>query len=195
MLVLDRQLILIGVIKILKKIYVVRHCEAIGQSPNAHLTDKGCEQALDLSRFFTLIKVDRIIASPYTRAIDSIQPLAEKLGFHVESDRRLTERVLSTKNLSDWLEKLKSTFEDPELKFEGGESSTEATKRIVEVIEEVFAGNDEHTIVVTHGNLMSLLFNYYDKNFGFNNWKSLSNPDVFLLSNDDSNVTLKRVWK
>ena len=50
-------------------------------------------------------------------------------------DRQLTERVLSTKNISDWLEKLKTTFEDIELKFEGGESSQEAMKRIVEVVE------------------------------------------------------------
>ena len=40
----------------LKKIYVIRHCEAEGQSPEAQLTDRGLEQALDLSEFFPILK-------------------------------------------------------------------------------------------------------------------------------------------
>jgi 2,3-bisphosphoglycerate-dependent phosphoglycerate mutase len=100
----------------LKKIYVVRHCEAVGQSPDAQLTDKGFNQAFELCEFFSNIKIDQIIASPYKRAIESIQPLAKRLGLDVEIDRRLTERILSTNNLSDWFEKLRNTFEDIELK-------------------------------------------------------------------------------
>jgi len=179
----------------LKKIYVVRHCEAVGQSPDAQLTDKGLNQAFELCEFFSNIKIDQIIASPYKRAIESIQPLAKRLGLDVEIDRRLTERILSTKNLSDWFEKLRSTFEDIELKYEGGESSREAMNRIVEVVEEIFSRNNDHTVVVTHGNLMSLLFMFYNKDFGFDNWKSLSNPDVFLLIKEGNKVTFKRIWK
>ncbi|WP_157081381.1 hypothetical protein [Neobacillus soli] len=41
----------------------------------------------------------------------------------------------------DWFEKLKITFDNLELEFEGRESSQEAMKRIVEVVEEVFNGN------------------------------------------------------
>ncbi|AIM15578.1 histidine phosphatase family protein [Neobacillus sedimentimangrovi] len=179
----------------MKKIYVVRHCEAVGQSPDAQLTDKGLKQAFELCEFFSNIKIDQIIASPYRRAIESIQPLAKRLGLEVEIDRRLTERILSTKNLSDWFEKLRSTFEDIELKFEGGESSREAMNRIVEVVDEIFSRNNDHTVVVTHGNLMSLLFMFYSKDFGFDNWKSLSNPDVFLLIKEGNQVTFKRIWK
>lgn len=178
----------------LKKIYVVRHCEAVGQSPDAQLTDKGFNQAFELGEFFSNIKIDQIIASPYKRAIESIQPLAKRLGLDVEIDRRLTERILSTNNLSDWFEKLRNTFEDIELKYEGGESSREAMNRIVEVVEEIFSRNNDHTVVVTHGNLMSLLFMFYNKDFGFDNWERLSNPDVFLLSKEGNQVTFKRIW-
>ncbi|WP_311774005.1 MULTISPECIES: histidine phosphatase family protein [Metabacillus] len=178
----------------LKKIYVIRHCEAEGQSPEVQLTDRGLEQALDLSEFFSNIKIDRIISSPYKRAIDSIYPLAKRLNIDVEIDRKLTERILSTKNLSDWFEKLRSTFVDLELKFEGGESSREAMKRIVEVVEEAYSRNN-NTVIVTHGNLMSLLLMYFNKEFGFDDWKSLSNPDVFLLINESNKVTFQRIWK
>lgn len=179
----------------MKKIYIIRHCEAVGQSSEAQLTDKGFKQAFDVSEFFSEIKIDRIISSPFKRAIQSLQPLAMQLNLEIEIDKQLTERVLSTENLSDWLEKLRTTFDDIELKFEGGESSQAAMNRIVEVVEEVFNGVTNNTIIVTHGNLMSLLFKYFNKDFGFEDWQNLSNPDVFLLTNENNKVIYERLWK
>lgn len=45
----------------MKKIYVIRHCEAEGQPPEAQLTEIGLKQAIDLTNFFSDIKVERII--------------------------------------------------------------------------------------------------------------------------------------
>lgn len=185
---------IIGVV-LLKKIYIIRHCEAKGQPSEAQLTERGFKQALDVSEFFSEIKIDRIISSPYKRAIQSIQPLAKRLNVEIEIDRKLTERVLSTENLSDWSEKLRTTFENVELKFEGGESSQEAMKRIVEIVEEVFNSESENTIIVTHGNLLSLLLKYYNENFGFDDWQNLSNPDLYLLRNASNKVIYERLWK
>nr|WP_066295481.1 histidine phosphatase family protein [Bacillus sp. FJAT-29937] len=179
----------------MKKTYIIRHCEAEGQPPESKLTNNGLKQALDLSEFFSEMKIDRILSSPYKRAIDTIEPLAKQLNIEIELNRKLTERILSTENLPDWLEKLRATFDDMELKFEGGESSQAATERIVEVAEEIFNGEKENTIIVTHGNLMSLLLKYYKNDFGFDDWKSLSNPDVFLLRNENNEVTFERVWE
>ncbi|WP_338066675.1 histidine phosphatase family protein [Peribacillus acanthi] len=179
----------------MKKIYVIRHCEAEGQPSEAKLTNKGDIQALELAEFFLDTKIDRIISSPYKRAIQSIQPLANLLNVEIELNSLLSERVLSTNNYSDWYEKLRNTFNDFELKFEGGESSQEAAKRIIGVVEEVFKSENENTIIVTHGNLMALLLNYVNKKFGFDDWKNLSNPDVFLLKVQNDNVTYARLWK
>lgn len=52
-----------------KKIYIVRHCEAQGQPSESQLTEKGFNQAKYLSEFFSNIKIDRIISSPFLRAI------------------------------------------------------------------------------------------------------------------------------
>lgn len=81
-----------------------------------------------------------------------------------------------------------------DLKFEGGESSQEAMNRIVEVVEEALKENIENTIFVTHGNIMSLV-NHYNKEFGFDEWNNLSNPDVFLLKYVSNKVTYKRLWE
>ena len=121
----------------MKKIYLIRHCEAEGQPAEAPLTDNGFKQANHLSEFFRDIPIDRIISSPYMRAVQTVEPLAKRMNLEIEKNELLTERVLSNQNLSDWLEKLRDTFDDLELKFEGGESSNEAMKRIVKVVEEV----------------------------------------------------------
>lgn len=177
----------------MKKIFLIRHCEAEGQPPEAALTEKGFNQAIHLADLFTRIPIDRIIASPYKRTVQSIEPLAKRRNLEIETNDLLTERVLSSENLSDWLKKLKATFDDFELKFEGGESSNEAASRIVSVVEEVLKSESQDTIIVTHGNLLSLLLNHYNNEFGFDDWRNLRNPDVFLLKKENNKVTFERM--
>ncbi|WP_328699978.1 histidine phosphatase family protein [Chengkuizengella marina] len=181
-----------------KNIYIVRHCKALGQSSESKLSEQGFKQAQYLPEFFSNIKVDRIISSPFLRAIQSAKPISKNKKIQIEIDNRLSERVLSIANLPDWFEKLKATFDDVKLKYEGGESSQEAMNRIAEVMDSVLTSEPENTIIVTHGNLMSLLLMKYNKEFGFECWKNLSNPDVFLLSNisnTKNNISIERIWK
>jgi 2,3-bisphosphoglycerate-dependent phosphoglycerate mutase len=177
-----------------KSIYLVRHCEAKGQPAESPLTEKGLLQAKDLSEFFYNIEIDCIISSPYLRAIQSAETISENKNIKIEIDKRLKERVLSIINLPDWFDKLKETFKDMNLKFEGGESSNEAMNRIVNVIHEVLKGESENIIIVTHGNIMSLLLRNYNNHFDFDCWKKLSNPDVFLIEFSDYKVNIERAW-
>jgi 2,3-bisphosphoglycerate-dependent phosphoglycerate mutase len=174
----------------------VRHCKAEGQPPEAPLTEEGFKQTEELAGFFTDKKIKRIISSPFKRAIQSIEPTAQKLGVEVEHEDRLAERVLSTEPLEDWMDKLAASYREMELKFPGGESSQEATNRALEVIEQLKAGGTENTIIVTHGNLMSLILKFYDDDFGYGDWKRLSNPDVYLLTLEENTKEekLERLW-
>ena len=52
---------------------------------------------------------------------------------HVEVDSRLSERVLSSRQFKDWMPKLEDTFFDIHLKYEGGESTSEAMERVCHV--------------------------------------------------------------
>ena len=178
-----------------KRIYIIRHCKAEGQEFDAQLTDEGHKQAQQLRDLFSTIEVDRIISSPYRRAVQSIKPLSETKRVEIETDSRLEERNLSSKQLTDWLEKLESTFLNMDLTFEGGESSREATERVVQLMEECEADEmEESIIVVTHGNLMALLLNHFLHDFGFEGWKGLSNPDVYLLQINEDGAEVERIW-
>ncbi|MFD2045463.1 histidine phosphatase family protein [Ornithinibacillus salinisoli] len=179
----------------MKRIYIVRHCKAEGQPAEASLTEEGQTQALELCHFFSSVKIDRIVSSPFQRAIQTIQPLANQSHLEVELDNRLKERVLSNQNLPDWMEKLQTTYEDVHVKFAGGESSQEAMNRIVEVVLEIFNSGSENTVMVTHGNIMSLLLKHFDNEFEFEDWKKLSNPDVYVLKCENFRVKYERIWK
>ncbi len=175
-------------------IYIIRHCAASGQEANAQLTEKGREQAVRLGGFLSDAGIERIVSSPYSRAVQSIEVLAEALAVEVETDERLKERVLSSGNLPDWFEQLKSTFDDHDLALEGGESSRQALERISQVVRELENDDCQCAAIVTHGNIMALLLSRYIDGFGFEGWRGLSNPDVFVLMTEPGRTSCKRLW-
>jgi len=179
----------------MEKIYLVRHCKAEGQLPDAHLTEQGREDAerviLD---FFKEKTVDLIVSSPYLRAIDTIKPLSRSTGKKIQIDERLKERVLSSADLDDWLTKLEDTYIDLNLKFEGGESSNEAMSRGIEVINELISTPGSTAVVVTHGALLSLIIKHYNHELGFKEWKSMNNPDVYCIEVNHKEISVHHVW-
>ncbi len=174
----------------MKTMYLVRHCEAQGQHPDAGLTAKGREQADRLAHFFADKEVSHIISSPYVRAIESIGPTLEQSKLPLKVDSRLAERVLGSGNLPDWLERLERSFDDMELKLAGGESGSEAAERGVAAL----SAAQHQSIIVTHGNLLALLLNHWDSSYGFNEWRALSNPDVFKIEQNGQSTIIERLW-
>lgn len=175
-------------------LYLIRHCAAEGQAPDAPLTASGREQAERLADALHREAIDRIISSPFTRARDSIAPLARRLGLDVEIDHRLAERVLGS-GFADWRAALRATFDDPDLCFDGGESCRVATARGVAVLDEVLRGDGRAAAVVTHGNLLALLLRHFDSRVGYAEWESLSNPDVFRVTIADVGAVVARIWE
>ena len=172
----------------IKKIYLVRHCEAEGQEPNASLSANGREQAVSLAQALSSIPFDKLYSSPYLRATQSIEPLALQLDKQITIDDRLEERHLTVESIENWLEELEKTFINLSYKLEGGESSREAASRGVAVIQDVLYYAKEFALVMTHGNMLTLLLNYFDSSYGFHTWKSLNNPDVYCLTFNNDQI-------
>ena len=178
----------------MKTLYVVRHCSAEGQEADAALTPEGVAQAHHMAESLVASNIERIISSPYARATQSIAPLAQRLGLEVELDTRLVERVLCSASRPDWQELLRDSFSDLDLSFDGGESSRAAMRRAVAVVEDIQRHPAQRTLLVTHGNLMTLLLKYFDGSVGFAEWRALSNPDVYRVLFAQP-VSVKRVWR
>lgn len=163
----------------MKTLYIVRHCKAEGQEANSPLTPEGVAQSHCLADLLANADIERIISSPYTRATQSITPLSQRLNLAVELDTRLVERVLCSDSRPDWQEHLAASFSDLDLCLEGGESSREAMQRAVAVVTDIQRHASQNTLLVTHGNLMTLLLKHFDDSIGFAQWHALSNPDVY----------------
>ena len=174
-----------------KNLYFVRHCQATGQNPDAPLTTEGQAQARILVNLLRDTKIERIISSPFVRAYQSIVPLAEYLGLEIETDNRLIERVLSPTPLNDWRKSLEETFINLDLCFAGGESSRTAMKRGVAVVDELLKQATNTSLIVTHGNLMTLILKNYDQRIGYSEWANMRNPDVYCIKFDDNKISLK----
>jgi 2,3-bisphosphoglycerate-dependent phosphoglycerate mutase len=180
----------------LKRIYLIRHCKASGQEASAELTQEGVTQAGQLADFLEDKFIDWIVCSPYQRAISTIQPLSQRLGLPIHIDHRLSERVLSSEVLPDWMNNLRKSFDDLDMKLPGGESSREAMTRGISVMEDLVQRPEMNLVVVTHGNLMSLILKHYDSSFGYEAWSRLTNPDVYELGvTGDKVMDVKRLWK
>ncbi|MBY6037900.1 histidine phosphatase family protein [Fictibacillus nanhaiensis] len=174
------------------KIVIVRHCQAEGQESHAPLTEKGKEQAKELASFLNPYPFDLILSSPFLRAIDTIKPFAEMKQLNIETDDRLKERILSAQHLPDWRNLLKRTYKEEHLTFPGGESTYEAKQRVKSLIKDIQNKTDRSVLLVTHGNLMSLMINLFEPSFGYEEWALLSNPDVYSV--ELSNHTVTKLW-
>ncbi|ASK63397.1 histidine phosphatase family protein [Virgibacillus phasianinus] len=182
----------------MKKIYLVRHCLAEGQHKDSPLTTVGMRQAILLSQFFDKqnLTFDGVISSPYLRAIESIKPFAKSNNLHVDVDERLQERILSNEPVDDWMEVLEQSFNELDFKLPGGESANDAINRGNAVYKSVMENKDLNNIIlVSHGNLISLILKSFDPTIGFDEWKNLNNPDVYLLESNGVQHSITRLWE
>ncbi len=177
-----------------KKIYIVRHCKASGQEVEAALTAEGKKQAEDLAAFLQGEQIEQIVSSHFLRARQSIAPLAAMAGIEVEIDERLCERVLTTEPLADWQEPLRQSFADLDLRMEGGESARSGLERVGAVWRLACAAKAKRLVVVSHGNLISLLLHFLDGRDGFAANMALTNPDVFCVEVDGGQLHIERIW-
>lgn len=177
-----------------KVLYIIRHCEPAGQEPSAPLTERGKRQAETLCAFLVRFDVERIVSSPFVRALDSIQPLGACLGIGVETDPRLVERRLSAVPIPDWRKRLRDSFQDPDLAIQGGESSRAAMERARNAVADVLDHSAHRTVVVTHGNLMALMLKTFDDTVGFELWERLTYPDVYSVTVSETHSAVERIW-
>jgi 2,3-bisphosphoglycerate-dependent phosphoglycerate mutase len=180
------------------RVLLIRHCQTTGQGPDSPLTERGREQALELAGWLTGRGIDRIVSSPYQRALDTIQPFARGAGLDLEVDARFAERQVGAyfESPEQWWHVVRELFADPTQRLDGGESGLEAVARGWPALEEVLAGGNAVTAVVAHGQMNTLLLNRIDATFGYDGWMAMTSPDVFEVWNAEDGVPrFARVWR
>ena len=56
--------------------------------------------------------------------------------------------------------------------------------------------NGQKIAIGTHGNIMTIILNYFDKNYGYDFWLQTSKPDIYKLEFDGIELLrVNRLWE
>ena len=171
---------------------LVRHAEAVAPSdPRQEQNDRplagaGHREAERLADELAAEAVAAIYSSPYPRAVQTVEPLARRLGLEIGLVDDLRERLLSPGALADWREELQRSWTDFGYALEHGESAAEAQRRVTEVLATLRRRHPgERIVVASHGNLIALaLHAIAPESVDFEFWAAMPTPAVYLLPGD-----------
>ncbi len=177
----------------MKKIIFIRHCKAEmgGVDKERKLDDDGVIQSKSLGKKLNdlLSKDVKIYSSPFKRAIQSIKTLQEfNSNIDIVSKTFLQEIDHGKSNDLSKHEIIKKMWEDENFCIEDHNSQKEHFSKIKADIDKImndFISGSHDLVLVTHGNLLGIILKFYfKKNFGFNEWKQMSMPDLYILPFD-----------
>jgi 2,3-bisphosphoglycerate-dependent phosphoglycerate mutase len=167
---------------------LIRHAESVAPGISGFdeysrpLTAKGMRDASQLCDTLASMRVDGAYSSPYLRARQTIEPIAQARGLTIETVEDLRERLLSPVDLPEWRAHLKRSWADFDYAPVGGETSREAQARVVRVLDMVAARHAGGTVILaSHGNLIALALNAFKPNVDYAFWESIPMPAVFTL--------------
>jgi len=180
-------------------IYFVRHAHST-YTPDERerpLSEKGWQAAERVTEVLKDESIDVVIASPYKRAIQTVEGVAEHFQLSMELEEDVRERLLSLQPVQDFEQAITKVWEDPTFHLEGGESNVIAQERGVSCIMKILEKHKGKNIVIgTHGNIMVLIMNYFDSKYDFSFWKELQMPDIYKLTfTENQLVQVEQIWK
>ena len=161
----------------MKTIYLIRHGKASldGSERERGLTDEGVEHAKQITEILKKLepKIEKVYSSPLRRAILTIEPFAKTANLEINVVEDLKEKITGDTTGKD---------------LNGGESSKDATDRALSGLKHVFDNLPENgsAAVQCHGTLIALILHHYDSSFGFDQWKSMTMPDIYQIDHDEN---------
>ncbi|WP_042473595.1 histidine phosphatase family protein [Bacillus ndiopicus] len=172
-------------------IYFVRHAHS-HYTPDEYgrpLSEEGIAEALKLTKVFNAIEIHAMYASNYQRAIETIQPIANDKNLPIIHEETLNERILAKEIIPDFLSAIQKVWAEPTFSFLGGESNIAAQNRVIPTIEKLLTlHKDENIIIGTHGNILTLLLNHFDKQYNIVFWHSLQMPDIIIAKFENNQL-------
>ncbi|MBC5637282.1 histidine phosphatase family protein [Ornithinibacillus sp. BX22] len=180
-------------------IYLVRHAHSVYTPDELHrpLSERGETDTKRVTQILKEEHIDYVYSSPYKRAIQTVQGVADFLRVNVLIEDRFKERRLAKKPVADFTHAITKVWENDSFFFKGGESNKMAQQRGIQGLMKVIEDHPGKNIVIgTHGNIMVLMMNYFNEAYGFQFWQELDMPDIYKLTFTNSRlIEVTRLWK
>jgi 2,3-bisphosphoglycerate-dependent phosphoglycerate mutase len=170
---------------------LIRHAESVAPGVSGFdeytrpLTAKGLRDASKLCETMASTRIDAAYSSPYLRARQTIEPIAQARGLTIETVDDLRERLLSPVELPEWRAHLERSWNDFDYAPPGGETSRVAQARVLGVLDTIASRHATGTVILaSHGNLIALALHAFIPNVDYAFWEAIPMPAVFTLTRD-----------
>jgi 2,3-bisphosphoglycerate-dependent phosphoglycerate mutase len=147
------------------EIFLVRHAESVVPTPGGPdeqtrpLTARGQRQAEELADVLAGVGPRAVVCSPYRRAVQTVQPTADRIGLPVIVVEGLREWTSGLAPTPEWRGHYRRCWADPDYALPGAERHREAQARALATMDELVAryGPEGGAVVAgSHGTLISL---------------------------------------
>jgi 2,3-bisphosphoglycerate-dependent phosphoglycerate mutase len=186
----------------LTTLFMVRHANSpfiFGQERTRSLSKQGELDAGKIKELLSLEKIDVIVSSPYKRAIQTVEGLSHDKKLEIQIVEELKERQLkgSFKLQKEEINQaIKKSYEDKTYSLLGGESVEDVQARSLPILLQLLTMYQGKTLILgTHGNIMTIIMNYFDPQYGYDFWKRTTKPDLYKLEFLGTQLhSVKRLW-
>lgn len=152
-------------------VYFVRHARPNYDNHDdltRELTRKGLQDRMKVVEALRDVPIHAVLSSPYKRAVDTVQPLAEQRGLPVLTDSNFRERKVGDGWLEDFTAFAKAQWADFDYALEHGESLRQVQNRNLTALRRVLDAYAGRTVAIgSHGTALSTLVEYFRPGFGY----------------------------
>lgn len=174
-------------------IYFIRHAQpdpSSGYNPEFPLTEQGKRDAEYIADVLGNKQIDAIYSSSYIRAVQTVTPLAEKMGLEVIKEYCLRERTAGKwqDSYPDYASYITAQLLDYSCNAEDGENLKEVQDRCFEVLDRIISKHDGETVAVgTHGMALSTILTHCYPQFNEKDFHQIVDLMPFVLRLDIEN--------
>ena len=175
------------------ELFFIRHVASdlsVKDERTRPLSGQGQQDAQKLLQIFKHVKIDHIYSSPYTRAIDTVKYLAESHRKTIIIRENLRERTIG-RWIDDFPSYAYAQWKNFHYKIEHGESLHEVQVRNITEVKHLLDQHENTTIIIsTHGTALGTILNYYDQQFGFEQFCEMVDKMPYIVKMIFENSTL-----
>ncbi|MGW4326427.1 histidine phosphatase family protein [Nocardia sp. NPDC004573] len=175
---------------------LVRHAQPFLPRPGGpgdrerSLTDEGRGQAQRLVTFLAAAAPTAIVSSPYLRAVQTVEPLARRIGLPVVTDHALREWDSGFGPTPDFARYYRESWAEPGWARPGGESMRQLSGRATAILTQLAQRHRGGTVVIgSHGTFISralIGFGCREVDWAFH--RAMPMPAIYRLAFEDSGV-------
>ena len=154
------------------KVFFVRHAQPRHDHVDdmtRPLTEEGMDDTKIVLETLQDKEIDAFYCSPYKRSMDTIRETADFYQMEIHTDMRLREREKGVGGNNHGM--FRKRWENHDYHEDGGESIGMVQTRNIAALKEILTENEGKNIVIgTHGTALSTIMNYYNPDFGCNDF-------------------------